>query len=142
MKHKPQATEPKSGNYAASVKGKTGIRRIVNAAGYSFDGFKAAWSESAFRQLVWLNGTLIILACWLDFGPATKMLLIMASMISLMVELINTGIEAAVDHTSLDKHELAKRAKDVGSAAQFLGLTLLALMWLMALWRDYGLNLF
>ena len=70
------------------------------------------------------------------------MLLIMASMISLMVELINTGIEAAVDHTSLDKHELAKRAKDVGSAAQFLGLTLLALMWLMALWRDYGLNLF
>ena len=63
MKHKPQATEPKSGNYAASVKGKTGIRRIVNAAGYSFDGFKAAWSESAFRQLVWLNGTLIILAC-------------------------------------------------------------------------------
>ena len=137
MKHKPQATEPKSGNYAASVKGKTGIRRIVNAAGYSFDGFKAAWSESAFRQLVWLNGTLIILACWLDFGPATKMLLIMASMISLMVELINTGIEAAVDHTSLDKHDLAKRAKDVGSAAQYLTLFMLALLWLLAVWRTF-----
>lgn len=129
-------------SYADSVKGKTGIRRIVNAAMYSRDGFRSAWGEAAFRQLVCLNGSLIVLALWLDFGPATKMILIMASMISLMVELINTGIEAAVDHTSLDQHDLAKRAKDVGSAAQLLAMVLLGVMWLMAVWRDYGLNVF
>lgn len=134
--------QPAPPDYADTVKGKTGLRRIINAAGYSRDGFRAAWSEAAFRQLVWLNSTLIVLALWLDFGPATKMILIMASMISLMVELINTGIEAAVDHTSLHQHALAKRAKDVGSAAQMLAMVLLMLMWLIALWRDYGLNVF
>ena len=68
------------------------------------------------------------------------MLLIMASFISLITELFNTAIEAAVDHTSLAQHPLAKRAKDVGSAAQMLALLLLAILWVMALWRDYGFN--
>ncbi len=133
---------PDSESYAASVKGKTGYRRVIQAAGYSYAGLRAAWSEAAFRQLSCLNAVLIGLALYLDFGPATKMLLIMASMISLMVELLNTAIEAAVDHTSLARHPLAKRAKDVGSAAQLLAMTLLALMWFLALWRDYGANWF
>lgn len=130
-------------NYARQKKGKKGIRRIINAAGYSKDGLRAAYRhESAFRQLVWLNGLLIALAVVLDFGPSTRMMLIIASFISLIVELFNTAIEAAVDHTSTARHELAKRAKDAGSAAQMLALLLLAVLWLMAVWREYGLNLF
>ncbi len=129
--------------YAEKMKGKHGISRIINAAGYSRDGLSAAYRhESAFRQLVWLNIVLVALAFILDFGPATRMMLIFASFLSLIVELFNTAIEAAVDHTSTARHELAKRAKDAGSAAQMLALLLLALLWFMSLWREYGLNLF
>ncbi|MDO4227946.1 diacylglycerol kinase [Neisseria sp.] len=129
--------------YAAKLKGKKGIRRIINAAGYSKNGLCSAYRhESAFRQLVWLNGVLVVLVFVLDFGPATRMILMFASFLSLIVELFNTAIEAAVDHTSTSEHELAKRAKDAGSAAQAVALVLLALLWFMALWREYGLNLF
>lgn len=129
--------------YAQQVKGKRGLRRIIKAAGYSKDGFRAAYHyESAFRQLVWLNGVLLVLAFILDFGPASRMMLITASFISLIVELVNTAIEAAVDHTSMAKNDLAKRAKDAGSAAQTMALMLLAVLWLMSLWREYGWNIF
>lgn len=129
--------------YARKLKGKRGIKRIINAAGYSKDGLRAAYRyESAFRQLVWLNGILLVLVFVLDFGPATRMMLIIGSFLSLIVELFNTAIEAAVDHTSTARHELAKRAKDAGSAAQMLVLVLLVVLWFMAIWREYGLNLF
>lgn len=129
--------------YAETVKGKKGITRMIKAVGYSRDGLCAAYRyESAFRQLVWLNVLLIVLAFMFDFGPATRMMLISASFLSLIVELFNTAVEAAVDHTSTARHELAKRAKDAGSAAQMLALVLLAVLWFMALWREYGLNLF
>lgn len=123
--------------YAEQLKGKTGIRRIINATRYSKDGLIAAWSESAFRQLVLMNFSLVVLAVVLSFDRPTRMVLVAASFVSLIVELLNTGIEAAVDHTSLDKSTLAKRAKDVGSAAQFLAMTLLGLLWLMALWPKH-----
>ncbi|OSI09715.1 diacylglycerol kinase [Neisseria zoodegmatis] len=129
--------------YARKLKGKRGVKRIINAAGYSKDGLRAAYRhESAFRQLIWLNGILLVLVFVLDFGPATRMMLIIASFLSLIVELFNTAIEAAVDHTSTARHELAKRAKDAGSAAQMLALVLLVVLWFMAVWREYGLNLF
>ncbi|MDO5069929.1 MAG: diacylglycerol kinase [Neisseria zoodegmatis] len=129
--------------YARKLKGKRGVKRIINAAGYSKDGLRAAYRhESAFRQLIWLNGILLVLVFILDFGPATRMMLIIASFLSLIVELFNTAIEAAVDHTSTARHELAKRAKDAGSAAQMLALVLLVVLWFMAIWREYGLNLF
>lgn len=129
--------------YARKLKGKSGVKRIINAAGYSKDGLRAAYRhESAFRQLIWLNGILLVLVFILDFGPATRMMLIIASFLSLIVELFNTAIEAAVDHTSTSRHELAKRAKDAGSAAQMLALVLLVVLWFMAIWREYGLNLF
>lgn len=116
------------------MKGKTGIKRIINAASYSKDGIQAAYAnEAAFRQLVVLNGVLILLAICLDLDTAIRMILIFASMLSLIVELFNTGIEAVVDDISLAKRPLAKRAKDVGSAAQFLAMTLLAILWLLAL---------
>lgn len=136
------AAQESAASYAEQVKGKTGLRRIVNAASYSWAGLQAACTESAFRQLLLLNGVLIILLFVLDFGPTTRMILIMASFISWIVELFNTAIEAAVDHTSLARHPLAKRAKDTASAAQMLSLLLLAVLWTMALWRDYGWNLF
>lgn len=133
----------KNESYAAKRKGKTGIARIIKAAGYSKDGLRAAYRhESAFRQLVWLNAALLVPAFVFDFGPATRMMLISASFLSLIAGLFNTAIEAAVDHTSAAEHVLAKRAKDAGSAAQMLALVLLAVLWAMALWREYGLNLF
>jgi len=123
-------------SYASEKKGKTGIKRIINAYGYSKDGLKAAYRhESAFRQVCWLNLTLVILACIFDFDFSVRLLLITASFISLITELFNTAVEAAVDHTSTEKHELAKRAKDAGSAAQLAALVLLAVTWLSALWH-------
>ena len=130
------STEPTE-EYAQSIKGKTGLKRIINACGYSKDGLQAAYEEQGFRQLIWLNTGLIVLLLCLDFGVTTKMVLLGASFLTLIVELFNTAIEAAVDHTSLSRHVLAKRAKDTASAAQTLALTLLAALWLLALWRDY-----
>ena len=128
----------KPSSYAADKKGKSGIKRIVNAFGYSKDGLAAAYRyESAFRQVLWLNLILIVLTFILNFDSATKMLLIIASFVSLITELFNTAVEAAVDHTSTEKHELAKRAKDASSAAQLLALTMLGIVWAIALWREY-----
>ena len=128
----------KPSSYAADKKGKSGIKRIINAFGYSKDGLAAAYRyERAFRQVLWLNLILIVLTFILNFDSATKMLLIIASFVSLITELFNTAVEAAVDHTSTEKHELAKRAKDAGSAAQLLALTMLGIVWVIALWREY-----
>lgn len=119
--------------YAAQTKGKTGIRRILKAAGYSKDGFVAAYRhEAAFRQVVWLNLVLLLLLIVVPFGLVVKMVLVVASFLSLIVELFNTGLEAAIDRISTEYHPLAKIAKDVGSAAQLLALTLLAVLWIMA----------
>ena len=121
-------------SYASEAKGKTGFYRIIKAAGYSLDGFKAAYKfEAAFRQVFWLNLILFTAIILCPFTISIKMLLVVASFVSLIVELINTGIEASVDHTSTAKHPLAKIAKDVGSAAQFLALLLLFILWMMAL---------
>ncbi len=128
----------KPSSYAADKKGKSGIKRIINAFGYSKDGLAAAYRyESAFRQVLWLNLILIVLTFILNFDSATKMLLIISSFVSLITELFNTAVEAAVDHTSTEKHELAKRAKDAGSAAQLLALMMLGIVWAIALWRGY-----
>ena len=121
-------------SYASDAKGKTGFYRIIKAAGYSLDGFKAAYKfEAAFRQVFWLNLILFTAIILCPFTISVKMLLVVASFLSLIVELINTGIEASVDHTSTAKHPLAKIAKDVGSAAQFLALLLLFILWMVAL---------
>ena len=123
-------------SYANENKGKKGFSRIVKATGYSLDGFKAAYKyEAAFRQVFWLNIILFIAIIFIPFDISVTMILILASFLSLIVELFNTGIEASVDHTSTEQHPLAKIAKDVGSAAQFLALLLLLILWLMALLR-------
>jgi len=121
-------------SFASNVKGKKGLARILKASGYSIDGFKAAYKfEAAFRQVLWLNLILFIVIIFMPFDTSIKMMLVIASFLSLIVELVNTGIEASVDHTSTEQHPLAKIAKDVGSAAQLLALLLLLVLWIMAL---------
>lgn len=111
-------------------KGKTGLKRLVNAAGYSFDGFKAAFRhEDAFRQEVFLAIVLIPLAIHLGDDAIERALMIAAVLGVLVVELLNSAVEAAVDRISLDHHLLIKRAKDMGSAAVMLALLNVAVVW-------------
>jgi diacylglycerol kinase (ATP) len=115
---------------ASPFKGKTGLRRLINAFGYSIEGFKAAFQhEDAFRQEVFLAVVLIPLAVYLGSDATEKALMIASVLLVMIVELLNSAIEAAVDHTSTDHHALAKRAKDIGSAAVFLALTTVATVW-------------
>lgn len=115
-------------------KGKTGIARLINAFGYSVDGLRAAFRhEDAFRQLVLLALVLIPLSFVVHATPLARALLVASSLATLIIELLNSAIEAAVDHTSLERHPLAKRAKDMGSAAQLLGLVNLAVVWALVL---------
>ncbi len=132
--HTPNAGSLAADSFASNAKGKAGFGRIVKAAGYSADGFMAAYkNEAAFRQAFWLNLILLIALVFIPVSITMKMILLIASVLSIIVELFNTGLEASIDHTSTEQHPLAKIGKDVGSAAQFLALTLLFVLWLMAL---------
>lgn len=111
-------------------KGQTGLKRILNAAGYSFDGLRAAFTgEAAFRQLVLLNVVLIPVAFFFDVSRGERALMIGVCLLALIVELLNSAVEAAIDRISLDRHPLSKNAKDMGSAAQFVALTLIGSVW-------------
>ena len=121
-----------TGHTESPFKGKTGLRRLINALGYSLDGLSAA-----FRQLSLLAAVLLPLAIWLPVTPIERALMMAAPLATLIIELLNSAIEAAVDHTSLDRHPLAKRAKDMGSAAQLLGLINLAVVWGGILYGHY-----
>ena len=119
---------------AADLKGKRGLRRILNAAGYSKDGLAAAYRhEAAFRQLVLLHGVLFAAVWYFDFDAAVRMVLVGASFVSLITELFNSAVEAVVDDISPEIRPLAKRAKDIGSAAQMVALVMVAVLWLTAL---------
>ncbi len=111
-------------------KGRTGWRRVVSALGYSMQGLASALRhEDAFRQEVALALVLVPLAFWLDVGGTARALMVAAVMLVLVVELLNSAIEAAVDRVSLDRHRLSKRAKDIGSAAVLLSLLNVLLVW-------------
>jgi len=111
-------------------KGKTGLRRLINAFGYSVEGFKAAFKhEDAFRQEVFLAIVLIPLAFYLGKTSIEKALMIASVLLVMIVELLNSAVEAAVDHTSTEHHALAKRAKDIGSAAVFFALAIVLVVW-------------
>ncbi|WP_111895855.1 diacylglycerol kinase [Acinetobacter sp. MB5] len=112
------------------LKGKTGIKRIINAASYSIAGFKSAFRyEAAFRQIVLLNVLLLPINLWLNLSKLEHIVLILVGMLALIVELFNSAIEAVVDRISLERHPLAKNAKDMGSAAQFVALSMMAITW-------------
>lgn len=116
----------------SSHKSKSGLVRIWRAMFYSADGFLAAIKhEHAFRQELLLCAVLLPFALWLPLIPMERAVLIAALLLVLIVELINSSIEAIVDRVSLENHDLSKRAKDLGSAAVFLSLTMVAVMWIL-----------
>lgn len=115
-------------------KGKTGLRRILNAAGYSWSGLCAAFRhEAAFRQEIGLALAGIAVAFWLEDSNTGRALMIGSLFLVLIVELLNSAIEATVDRVSLENHPLSKRAKDLGSAAVMLSLIIAAVIWLLVL---------
>ena len=118
-------------------KGKTGLRRVWNALHYSMDGLRAAYvGEDAFRQEVLLAAILIPLAFVLPVSWGGRAAMVASVLLVLIVELINSAIEAVVDRVSLDRHHLSKRAKDIGSAAVFLALLNVAVVWAACLFRE------
>jgi diacylglycerol kinase (ATP) len=115
-------------------KGKTGIRRLLNAFNYSCAGLQEAYrNEDAFRQEVLLASVLIPLTFLLEHGMLGRALMLACVLLLLIVELLNSAIEATVDRISLDNHRLAKRAKDIGSAAVLLSLLNLVIVWALVL---------
>lgn len=111
-------------------KGKTGLRRLINATGYSLAGLSAAAKhEDAFRQELALAVVLVPLGLWLGPSGTGKALLVGSVLLVLIVELLNSAVEATVDRISVEDHPLAKRAKDIGSAAVMVALVNAAAVW-------------
>lgn len=110
--------------------GNKGLKRLVLATGYSWKGLKSGWqNEEAFRQEVILAVILIPLALWLDAGQIQTILMIASILLVLIVEILNSAIEAVVDLVTAEKHTLAGRAKDMGSAAVMLALINAVVIW-------------
>ena len=111
-------------------KGTSGLQRILNATSYSLAGFKAAFqNEAAFRQIILINLLLIPLSFFMPVSRVEQVLMIVVCLLAIIVELINSAIEAVVDRVSMAQHPLSKNAKDMGSAAQFVALAIIALTW-------------
>jgi diacylglycerol kinase (ATP) len=116
--------------------GATGLRRIINATGYSWLGLKAAYKhESAFRQEVWSAIILVPLGIYLGDTLADKAALIISVLFVLVVELLNSGIEAVVDRIGNEAHKLSGRAKDMGSAAVFIAIAITMITWFAVLFK-------
>jgi diacylglycerol kinase (ATP) len=117
-------------------KGQTGFKRVINATRNSLHGFVAAIRhEDAFRQELMLAAVLLPLALWLGGNGFERALLVASVLFVLIVELLNSAVEATVDRISFENHLLAKRAKDIGSAAVMLALATAAIVWLLVLVR-------
>ena len=120
---------------AADFKGKKGLTRLINALGYSRDGLRAAWqNEAAFREEILLAAITIPLALVLAKTGVDRALMFGSIILILIVEILNSAVEAVVDKASPEKNELAKRAKDMGSAAVLLSLLNAVVVWLCVLW--------
>ena len=116
-------------------KGRTGFDRVVRATGYSLAGLKTAYrGESAFRQEAWLAAVLLPMSFWVGRTWVEVAMLAGSVTLVLIVELLNSGIEAAIDRVSFELHDLSKRAKDLASAAVFLSLMLCGAIWAAAVW--------
>jgi len=117
------------------MKKNTGLKRIFQATGHSLAGLKATFfHEAAFRQEVLLCCLLAPIAFWLDVQPQQRVMMIAVLFLVLIVELLNSAIEAVVDRIGSERHELSGRAKDIGSAAVFVSLLLVGYIWIEALW--------
>src|SRR5688500_5522112 len=122
------------GEIASPFKGKTGLVRIWHAFFNSCAGLSDAWRhESAFRQEILLAAVLIPAAFLVSVSPAERALLVATGLRVVIVKLLNTGVEVAIDRISFEHHSLSRRAKDIGSAAVLVALVLLALVWAVIL---------
>ncbi|MDB5964892.1 MAG: diacylglycerol kinase, partial [Polaromonas sp.] len=117
---------------------RSGLSRIWHAAGYSLDGLRSAWGETAFRQEALAAVVLLPAAFWLGRGWVETALLAGSVLIVMIVELLNTGIETAIDRIGPEWHDLSKRAKDMGSAAVLLSILLCAGTWALALFQRFA----
>ncbi|XNM77210.1 diacylglycerol kinase [Escherichia coli] len=116
----------------------TGFTRIIEAAGYS-KGLRAAWiNEAAFRQEGVAVLLAVVIACWLDVDAITRVLLISSVMLVMIVEILNSAIEAVVDRIGSEYHELSGRAKDMGSAAVLIAIIVAVITWCILLWSHFG----
>ena len=118
-------------------KGRIGLNRIRHALGYSIEGLRAGWHETAFRQEVVAALVLLPLALWLGQTWTETALLAGSVLLVMIVELLNTGIETAIDRIGPEWHDLSKRAKDMGSAAVLLSLLLCGGIWAAALYHRF-----
>ena len=128
---------PSSAPEANPQKSRTGLSRILHAGGYSLAGLRAGWGETAFRQEAIAAIALLPLAFWLGRGWVEVALLAGSVMLVMVVELLNTGIEAAIDRIGPEWHELSKRAKDMGSAAVLLSLLTCGGIWAAAIYERF-----
>lgn len=119
---------------------RTGLSRVWHATGYSLQGLQAGWGETAFRQETLAAFVLVPLSFWLGRSWVEVALLGGSVLIVMIVELLNTGIETAVDRIGPEWHALSKRAKDMGSAAVLLSLLLCAGIWVAALWQRFAMG--
>ncbi len=134
MKHHLTSNAADASENKSPFKGKTGLTRVWNALRYSIDGLSAAYRhEDAFRQEIWLALILIPTVFFMPANALGKAMMIGSVLLVLTVELINSAIEAVVDRISLERHHLAKRAKDIGSAAVLIALINVAVTWLLVL---------
>ena len=118
---------------------KQGLTRVTQAFVNSGKGFYAAWiNESAYRQELYLFITLSVIAILLPIEISHKFILILSMLPVLAIELINSAIESIVDRISMDEHELSARAKDMGSAAVFISLMIVILVWCFILWKNFS----
>ena len=116
-------------------KSRGGVARIFAATRYSMDGLRAAWAgEAAFRQELALCAVLVPIALWLPVSRLESLALIGTLALLLIMELLNSAIEAVVDRVGVEPHPLSKRAKDIGSAAVFVALALVGAAWSIVLW--------
>ena len=116
----------------------TGITRVIRAFGYSFQGFRHAWrEEAAFRQEALLSAGLIPLGVHLGRSGLERAMLVCPVLLILVVEILNSAVEAVVDRSGTERHPLAGMAKDMGSAAVMLSFVLLGTVWLLVL-SDHG----
>ena len=132
---------PEQAPFSAVVnpqKNRRGLNRVWHAAGYSLAGLRAGWNETAFRQEALASVVLIPAAFWLSQSWMETVLLAGSVILVLIVELLNTGIEAAIDRIGPEWHALSKRAKDMGSAAVLLSLLLCAGTWALALFHRFS----
>lgn len=119
-------------------KQRTGLSRLMHAGRYSLAGLRAGWGETAFRQEALAAVLLVPLAFWLGNNWVEVALLVGVVVLVMVTELLNTGIETAIDRISPEWHALSKRAKDMGSAAVLLSLLLCGGVWAAALWARLG----